>query len=383
MLDYFARHGLKLDVETTTKLPSTVSQIPKRFKNTNVAMMTTFLCVSFLMLGLCSIIIVLTFNMRIQDKLHAKKYDKCSRICQCSQKICFFINGIEEFETDTTKTYSRGGEINLHDQVANVKHLEVKLPATKTKTKTTKTSKTISETLHNLLNLGRNSFSGLFSSGQYLTVERDPEKGNDKPVMQNVVQAEIHSQMNKFSQSDETIPKSGSNEWEKSNASTTSQSQRRKKEYHQYNTVGNSAPYGGSKHPNIEPIEVGPNSEAPTVHTENNDVKCEDISRTINEQCAQTTHDVPLDHTLPSEHSSLLSSPGNVTDASGCGLSLPSDVFGYSSRVESRLDSAQYQNADVNENESESQERLVQPMQAVGGNHYDGMDAIREQVAGK
>ena len=29
------------------------------------------------------------------------------------------------------------------------------------------------------------------------------------------------------------------------------------------------------------------------------------------------------------------------------------------------------------------QERLVQPMQAVGGNHYDGMDAMREQAAGK
>ena len=73
----------------------------------------------------------------------------------------------------------------------------------------------------------------------------------------------------------------------------------------------------------------------------------------------------------------MLESPLSETEPSECSISIDSVALSYPARCESRIE----QDAEINYDSEE--ERLVQPMQAVGENHYDGMDAMREQAAGK
>ena len=107
------------------------------------------------------------------------------------------------------------------------------------------------------------------------------------------------------------------------------------------------------------------------------------------------TH-APQEQTMPSERSSLLSNPSKETEPYVCDQSILSEALSFPFQTQPISVNVRQQNVCVNtDNESENeciqpidgndleQERFVQPMQAVGGNHYDGFDVIRDQTAGK
>ena len=238
----------------------------------------------------------------------------------------------------------------------------------------------------------RTRLSSLVYQDEYFTMEPDPEQGNTENETKVVANAVIYSEMITVRHNGVIGNKSQFNESKNEMSTTTSaRTQTRQMQYNQDDTLSISKSCNCWVHP---AIDITNRNQTGSTHTRDSEAECEEtIAITDNNK----PHHPPQIQPLSYERSSLLSNPLTETEPAECDQSILSEAITLSSRVEQIILNVRQQNVNTDhksENESErciqpidgndsEQERFVKSMQAVGGNHYYGLDAMRDQTSGK